>query len=324
MKCPKCQSEKTYKQIQQTQKTQKTKENPRTMIIVYHQIKPGIDCPDGICAAWIVAKASKNFELIGDSYLNNDEYEKEDYKVPFSPNKRDVVLVDFSYPKSNLESIANQANSLIVLDHHKSRMNDIESLSDRILGGYSPDDCGATFAWKYFFPDKPQPWFLKHVRRRDTGADGYYEGECPESEAINTAISSRRKGLEGEKAFQIFDELLKANEADLIAEGMPEIEKRNDLVQEALNHYNGALLKVGNYLVPYYQLANEEAHRHYSIIGSAAARLHKDAPFIAIATDNPLEISLRASKDSPVDLSKIAKSLGGGGHQKAAGYKIKK
>lgn len=300
--------------------------------IIYHQIKPGLDCPDGICAAWVVTRAVQGWgvveeiEVIGDSYLNESEY-GEGYQLPFDPLDKDVIIVDFSYPRSIMEGIADRAKSLTVLDHHKSRMGDLQSLSDRIRGGYSADDCGATFAWNFFYPsecypDKPMPWFLPHVRNRDIGAGGYYEGEIPNSEAINTAISSRRQGLKGIEAFRVFDQLMSETEEVLIAEGMPAIKDRNKLVKEVLANYNGALLKVGEYLVPYYHITNYQAHRHYSIIGSVAARKHQESPFIAITTDDPLSISLRASKDSLVDVGEIAKSLGGGGHARAAGYKI--
>lgn len=291
-------------------------------IIVYHQTKPGVDCPDGICAAWVVSQKFPDFELVGDVYLNNEDYQKENYQLPFDPTGQDVVIVDFSYPKAILGRIADRANKLYVLDHHKTRMGDIESLSDRIRGGYDADECGATFAWKYFMGDRGMPWFLPHVRDRDIGTNGYYEGEIPHSEAINTAISARRKGLIGAEAFPVFDQLLKETPQDLINEGLPAIEERNRLVEEALNQYNGAMLQVGEYLVPYYQIANPKAHRHYSVIGSAAARKHTEAPFIAIVTDDPTAISLRASKASSVDVGEIAKSLGGGGHARAAGYKL--
>lgn len=238
-------------------------------IIVYHQQKPGVDCPDGICAAWVVAQKFPDFELVGDVYLNNQEYEEEGYQLPFDPTGKDVIIVDFSYPKAILEFIADRANKLYVLDHHKSRMSDINSLSDRILGGYDADECGATFAWKYFMGDVGMPWFLSHVRDRDIGTNGYYEGEIPHSEAINTAISTRRKGLVGVEAFPIFDQLLKETPQDLINEGLPAIEERDRLVKEALNQYNGALLRVAEYLVPCYQIVNPNAHRHYHLLPSS-------------------------------------------------------
>jgi len=49
-------------------------------VVVYHQVKPGTDCPDGICAAWVVLKAIQEqgcnkFELVGDSYLNDKDFD---------------------------------------------------------------------------------------------------------------------------------------------------------------------------------------------------------------------------------------------------------
>lgn len=295
-------------------------------IVVYHQINSNTDCPDGICAAWVVAQKylDSGFCLIGDTYLNNEDYEKDTYYLPFNPTGKDVILVDFSYPRSVLQFIADRAKSLTVLDHHKSRLDDISALRDRILGGYNPDECGATFAWRFLFPDKEIPWFLPHVKNRDIGANGYYEGDIPNSEAINTAISARRSGLRGVNAFGVFDRLINETPQALLEEGLPAIKERDRLVEEALGQYNGAVINVAGYVVPYYQLANPATHKHYSIVGSVAARKHGDAPFIAIVADDPLKISLRASKNSSVDLSEIAKSLGGGGHPRAAGYSIRK
>lgn len=293
-------------------------------IIVYHQIKPGLDCPDGICAAWVASRNLNDFQLIGDSYLNNDDYKNSDYQLPFDPTGNVVIIVDFSYPKNILEQITDKAEQLIVLDHHKTRMNNLASLSDRILGGYSADDCGATFAWKYFHPREPMPWFLPHVKNRDTGSNGYYEGETPESEAITTAISLRRKGLVGKEAFKVYEDLLDLTPEQVITEEIKQdLIERDRLAKEALSQYNGALLQVGDYLVPYYHLVNTNAHRHYSVIGSKAAQRHQEAPFIAIVTDDPLRVSLRARANAPVDLSILAESLGGGGHERAAGYTVK-
>ena len=293
-------------------------------IVVYHQVRPGTDCPDGICAAWVASRKLEDYQLIGDSYLNNKDYEKPDYLLPFDPTGNDIIIVDFSYPKVILEQIADKANSLTVLDHHKNRMGNLASLSDRILGGYSADDCGATFAWKYFYPNEPMPWFLPHVKNRDIGSNGYYEGECFESEAVTIAISLRSRGLVGKDAFKVYEGLLNLASEDLITEEIKqELIERDRLAEEALSHYNGALLQVENYLVPYYHLINPEAHRHCSVIGSRAASRHQGAPFIAIVTDDPLKVSLRARKDSPVDLSALAESLGGGGHERAAGYTMK-
>lgn len=292
--------------------------------IVYHQAKPGTDCPDGICAAWVVARAiGGDIELIGDSYLNNSEYDRPEYKLPFDFAGKQIILVDFSYPKSILERIAANSKSLTILDHHVSRADDISALSDRILGGYNGAECGATFAWCFFHPEKPEPWFLRHVWRRDTGADGYYDGECPESEAISEAMSSRRRqyGI-GEAAFPFFDELCRVSETELVAVGMPKISERNEAIQSYLSEWELApkMIDVLGDRVPLFECP-QYLHRNYSMVGSMATRRHQDYPFVAVIAGDPTKISLR-SHSQGADVSVIARRLGGGGHRHAAGYSL--
>lgn len=292
--------------------------------IVYHQVKPGTDCPDGICAAWVAARAiGSEYELIGDSYLHNSEYESPDYNLPFNPAGKEVVLVDFSYPKAILEKIASESKSLTILDHHVSRADDISALSNRILGGYDGAECGATFAWRFFHPGKSEPWFLRHVWRRDTGANGYYDGECPESEAIGEAMSNRRHeyGI-GESAFPFFDSLCGISEAELIAEGMPKIAQRNEAIEAYLSEWESAprMIDVLGDRVPLFECP-PHLHRNYSMVGSMGARRWPNCPFVAVIAGDPKKISLRSHSQS-ADVSAIARALGGGGHKHAAGYSL--
>lgn len=299
-------------------------------IIVYHQVKPGIDCPDGICAAWIAAEYCKvfghDYEVVGESYKKNEEYQN--YKFPFDTVDNDIILCDFSYPWKVMMWITNEANSLTVLDHHESQVDDISRLQDRIKGGYSAKDCGATFAWRYFFPNLEAPWFLEHVWKRDTGAEGYYDGDCPNSEAITTAMSARRKGLVGFQAFPIFNALEKATHEELIVEGRELLKERDILVESEINNYfgdNGGYLDltVGdiNYCVPCLTIKNPEADKHYSIIGSKLARIFEESPFVAVVTSSePNKVSLRSHSKSEANCGAIARVFGGGGHKNAAGF----
>lgn len=309
---------------------QQTLKNP---IVVYHQVKPGTDCPDGICAAYIAAKALQEqgcteVELVGDSYLNDKDYQQPEYVLPFDPVDRQVIIVDFSYPQQVLQVIASFASEVIVLDHHKSRGEFLlqMSLENIIKGGFEEEECGASFAWRYFFPDKPQPWFLPYVRQRDIGADGYYQGLIPESEAIGEAMSARRRGKTGIDAFPVFDELLNLSAAELIAEEMPKILERNKLIQEYLyqweSQWGGYLMyiTISGYSVPYFALP-PHLFRYYSMVGAMAALRYSKQPFVAVVTDDPRKFSLRSRPDG-ADVSEIAKKLGGGGHKNAAGFSL--
>lgn len=298
-------------------------------IIVYHQAKSGVDCPDGICAAWVVAKALQergctDFELIGDTYLNEKDYEQPEYALPFDPADRQVIIVDFSYPQHILQHIVAFADEVIVLDHHKSRGEFLlqMSLENIIKGGFNEQECGATYAWQYFFPNTEQPWFLAYVRQRDIGADGYYQGLIPESEAIGEAMSARRRGKIGIDAFSLFDELLNVSASDLIAEGMPKIAERNCLIESYLSEWNdnSQYTDVLGFTVPYFELPRN-LHRYYSMVGAIGAVRYHEYPFVVVVTDDPKNFSLRSRLDG-ADVSEIAKKLGGGGHKHAAGFSI--
>ena len=298
-------------------------------IIVYHQVKPGIDCPDGICAAWIVAKALQErgcteFELIGDSYLNDGDYQQPEYVLPFDLASRQVIIVDFSYPQQVLEHIASFASEVIVLDHHKSRGEFLVqmSLENIIKGGFDEQECGATFAWRYFFPDKPQPWFLRYVLQRDIGADGYYQGQIPNSEAIGEAMSARRQGKVGIDAFPVFDELLSVSVADLMSEGMPKILQRNRFIESYLSEWDcdSRYIEIAGVKVPYFPLP-PHLFRYYSMVGAMGAARYHEYPFVAVVTEDFQKISLRSRPDG-ADVSEIAKKLGGGGHKHAAGFSL--
>lgn len=296
------------------------------VIIVYHQVNGAIDCPDGICAAWIAhkyyASIGKTCEVVGESYLNDSEYD-DSFKFPFDGEGNPIVLCDFSYPYRIMEKLLSRSLSVVVLDHHASRLKDISALGTRIMGGYSASDCGATFAWKYFFPDQPEPWFLLHTLRRDIGKDGYYDGKVPESEAIATAMSHRRKGLVGLNAFPVFDRLLQSSEEELMDEGYQLLQERDILCSQELALYQGELMEIAGYKVPFLRINNPQADKYYSVIGSQFARKFPEFPFVAIVTSNePHKISLRSRSESPINCGEIAASLGGGGHKNAAGFSL--
>jgi hypothetical protein len=294
--------------------------------LIYHQVKRGqTDCPDGICALWIaynalIARAvGETIQIIGDQYLGADDYAAEDYVLPFMPTAGDqVYLLDFGYPRHVLEQILGAGAVLTILDHHAGKMGDISSLADRINGGLSLDDCGATYAWKYFNPHTAAPWFLKYVFQRDTGADGYYDGDIPESEAIATAMSSRRAGLVGVSAFPVFEELLNAEPAELMAEGMPQIVERDALVEAELQA-KPLMVHLSGYWVPLLIIQNPKCDRHYSIVGSWLARRHPWAKFVVVLTTEQSAAHLRSTGFNTIPIAQVN---GGNGHEKASGFKI--
>lgn len=81
-------------------------------LCIYHG-----NCADGFTSAWAVYKA-----------LGNDaEYFPGIYsEPPPDVTGRDVIMVDFSYKRPVLEKMGESANSILILDHHKTALEDLE------------------------------------------------------------------------------------------------------------------------------------------------------------------------------------------------------
>ena len=82
-------------------------------LCIYHG-----NCADGFGAAWVVRKA------LGETEFHPGKYQE----PPPDVTGKDVVMVDFSYKRPVLLEMAAKANSILILDHHVSAMNDIGPL----------------------------------------------------------------------------------------------------------------------------------------------------------------------------------------------------
>lgn len=283
--------------------------------IIYHQVKQGVDCPDGIMAAAIAQKGDPDFLMIGDWY-NSGRKDSELFKFG-SPTK--VVVVDFSYPADRLLDWQQRGVNVTLIDHHAPKFPELSGFSGAILDA---DECGATLAWKHFFPDQPMPLILEHVRRRDIGADGYYKApeNCLDSKQITAALSKIRS--ESQCGVSYLQRVLKYNEGGI--EGLRQVGERlqtedearaSDLAEKAEYAYLPS--ESGNWIsTKKVVIEDPKDDRLVSQIGAAICQRHAPG-IIAWIVASSGENSLRSSG---VDISGIAKALGGGGHPFAAGF----
>ncbi|NET68377.1 MAG: hypothetical protein F6K63_29865 [Moorea sp. SIO1G6] len=307
--------------------------------IVFHCIKKTgdelIHCPDGIAAASVVFAALKkcdildeNIQILGDVHRSSNEYEP---IPPFDiyPFVKDdgVCIIDFSYPASWMRYWIDEGVDLTIIDHHADKFNELSQFSQAIL---DQTECGATLAWKEFFPNTPIPHILKDVKRRDIGFDGYYEGLIPQSEAFNEGLASWRNAfgstwdlVAAYSSLIIRCAVKPAFEdgvyAALLPLGVKKMEYRDKIVDEACSRYSFKGISDGekSYLVPYVFL-NEAEARYVSVIGNALAKRYAKTSFAWCETNNGH--NLRSTKDSQVDIVQLAKYHGGGGHPRAAGF----
>jgi uncharacterized protein len=134
-------------------------------LIIYHQIKEGVDCPDGIAAAWCAHRYLKN--IIGGVDILGCSYQQE---PPDVSKHLCIYIVDFSFPRETIELWLEMGKQISVLDHHKTAqemIGDVSTFSRHFEFNFDLKESGATIAWKYFNHDREPPAFLQYVRDRD-------------------------------------------------------------------------------------------------------------------------------------------------------------
>lgn len=259
-------------------------------LVLYH----GPNCTDGFTAAWAAWKA------LGDeaNYVACEYGSNPDDRVKRSLEGASVWMIDYSCDRDWMISAADVANEFVVLDHHESarrRMEDLEFCR------FNMDKSGARMAWEHFHSEEP-PALIKYVEDRDL-----WNWDLPDSEAVNAAIASRPFD------FDTWTELENTPLESLIEEGRAILRRSERLVEMICENVHR--IEIGGYDVP---AANTPVLR-----SEVAGQLSEGEPFgVAWSFDGESwRFSLR-KRGSDVDLSQLAESYGGGGHEAAAGFRI--
>ncbi len=253
------------------------------------------NCADGFAAAWVVRKA------LGEGV----EFHPGVYQEP-PPDVtgRDVILADFSYKRPVLEGMASKANSILILDHHKTAAEDLVDLPANVVCKFDMGRSGAMLAWEHFFPGEAPPPLLLHIEDRDL-----WRFALQNTRQIQANVFSYPYD------FQVWDTLMAAAPAALAVEGEAIERKHFKDIRELLGVTTREMV-IGGHYVPV-------ANLPYTLVSDAAHELAKGKPFAACYWDTPKGrvFGLRSNEEG-VDVSEIAKQYGGGGHKHAAGFTV--
>lgn len=258
-------------------------------LCIYHG-----NCADGFGAAWVVKKALGEIEFYPGKYQ----------ETPPDVTGKDVVMVDFSYKRPVLLEMAAKANSILILDHHKSAAEDLIDLPANVIAKFDMEHSGAMLTWNHFFPDQTPPPLLLHIEDRDL-----WRFALQNTRQIQANVFSYPYD------FQVWDKLMATELSTLVAEGEAIERKHFKDINELLNVTVREMI-IGGYTVPV-------ANLPYTFSSDAGHKLAKGKPFAACYWDTSKGriFSLR-SNDEGVDVSEIAKQYGGGGHRNAAGFEV--
>jgi len=270
----------------------------RHTYVIYHA-----NCVDGFTAAWVAWNSLKTEDgpatYIPANYGN---------PVPMMEEDSNVYILDFSYPRAQLEAIQDWSHSLIVLDHHKTAEADLRDFQARALDVIEFDmgKSGAMLAWEYFFPDQSTPLLVEYVQDRDL-----WKFIQPDSKAVNANIRSWPFDFQ---CYTTIHTAMEHNFGGFALEGQAILRMNAKLVDDMVQS-------------PTVVQAREECFLAVNasvLFSEAADELLKRNPSKKLAGywfdrgDGKRQWGLRSRSD--YDCSVLAKKLGGGGHAQASGF----
>lgn len=282
------------------------------ILCIYHG-----NCADGFGAAWAVREAlgEDQVEFFAGYYG----------KEPPDVTGRKVLIVDFSYKQPVLEKMGERAQSILILDHHKSAAEDLAhfpeppaDLYDDEAGlvkqGWIPDSgvyakfdlgrSGAGLAWDHFFAINPRPPLINHIEDRDL-----WLFRLEGTRDIQAAVFSYPYD------FEVWDSLMARDVGGLQKEGAGIMRKQMKDIKEFIAVAQRRL-EIDGHDVP-------ALNCPYFWSSEAGNIMARGEPFAACYWDQPdgRVFSLR-STDKGEDVQAIAVKYGGGGHRNAAGFKM--
>jgi oligoribonuclease NrnB/cAMP/cGMP phosphodiesterase (DHH superfamily) len=275
------------------------------MKIIYHA-----NCLDGFTAAWVAwRKYGDDAEYIAANY--GDE--------PVEALGEDLLILDFSYPRRHLEYMAKVANSIRVLDHHKTAEADLAGLD---FCTFDMKRSGAGLAWDALFGTdgvdrySSRPSLVNYVEDRDL-----WKFVLEESRAVSAFVSSFERTF---ATWGWIDKRLQCEPDRCIAEGQAILRALNGYVDGLRDKWRCG--HIGGYDVP----VINTTHAISELVGALAELQEGDGSRVPFAAgwfqrqDGKFIYSLRSRGEQGFDVSAIAKQYGGGGHKNAAGFTVDK
>lgn len=276
-------------------------------IVLYHG-----GCMDGAWAAAAVKLA------LGDTA----EYRAAIYDgdPPPDPAGKRFILVDFCWPRKKLEEIAAVAESVVIIDHHKTAQENLAGLElPNVHAVFDMKRSGAGLAWDHFHPNRERPALVNYVEDRDL-----WTKKLPDTDEVNAALFSYGPNLEAQ--YKILQDYLEATAAPegpgyfvqtLVGEGRAILRLQREYVRRLTRNPERVYLGEGT------EALAVCAPLLQSEVGEVLSK-HQDNPsgigvsWTWYAEKQVYGLSLRSQAGGP-DVSEIAKRFGGGGHRNAAG-----
>lgn len=229
-----------------------------------------------------------------------------------------IIIVDFSFDPDDMRKILNKTKNVTWIDHHQSAIDKYKDFEYNIKGLRYNGYAGCILTWVYFNRmndgriefdtkmTKEAPWMTKYIHDRDVWKFEFGE----ETKHFNLGLDAcgTIKPLD-----PIWDKLLNIDEVrKLITDGQV-IEKYRDAIgARAVEMYSFETNFHG-----YKILCLNNIFGGSEWFGDIMDKYDAVCAFMYMGKDKKWEYSLYSEK---IDVSKIAKMHGGGGHAGASGF----
>ena len=263
-------------------------------LILYHA-----DCMDGFGAAWAACTIhGPSLCELQPVYHGNP---------PPEISGRDVMILDFCYPREILLKLKEQSKSLIVIDHHKTAYEDCGDLD---FCHFDMNESGASLTWKHFIPNNfSSPKLIQYIR--DIDLNKY---ELPYSKQVRQIIKM---------VSRTYDDWTKLSST--INNDLDSIVKEGLIIVKANYHHVIDTIK-STFDIELNGIKGKAINETYDSMSETLNYILEKFPESNFAlgfyfNGSKWKYSLR-SEDRRIDVGALAKTFGGGGHRNASGFEL--
>lgn len=262
----------------------------KNIVILYHA-----NCTDGFGSAWAAWK----------KFGSRAEYIPVHHQdpVPQGLLGKEIYMLDFTYPEKITQALMRKNKRVTAIDHHISAKKVIKQTKDY---SYAVSHSGSVLSWNYFHPQKPIPLLLRYIEDTDL-----WKFSLPNSKEVFAYLDLFDFNFLKWNA--LIATFKKANARKEWAKNGKLLLWRENKLIDRLVANNSEQVHFAGYTV---YAVNSPIFQ--SQIGHVLAKKHPPFAIIWNQKNRAINVSLRSN--GSVNVSKIAKRYGGGGHTAAAGF----
>jgi hypothetical protein len=88
-------------------------------------------------------------------------------KMIYELKDRNVIIMDLQFGQANIDAIAKEAKSVIIIDDHAEAKNDVKFPSNVSIFFGDNNHASVAYTWKFFYPKEKVPLLLQYIDSSD-------------------------------------------------------------------------------------------------------------------------------------------------------------